>query len=83
MSPLQQILMRAIRAGCVFAAGFLLAVIVLEIWTRWLGEGGTRQDATFMVVLVLLLAGAVWLARSISRELRKAEGSSPDLNGNP
>ena len=75
MSPLAGLLLRAMRAASIGAAGFMMLVIGIEVWKRW-NFGGfgamTRQDMAFMIVLVLMLVGFLWLARSISREIRKS-----------
>jgi hypothetical protein len=46
---------------------------MIELWRKWLAGSPvtTRQDLFFLVVLVLLLAAALWFARSLARELRK------------
>jgi hypothetical protein len=59
------------RWGLWIMAGLIAVFFVIEIAKH---EGGlaalTRQDITFLVVLILLFAFALWLARAISRELR-------------
>lgn len=75
MSPLGGLILRVMRAGAVAAAGFVVLVIAIEIWKRWnFGGFGTmsRGDYTFFAVLAVMLAGSLWLARSITRELRKS-----------
>ena len=75
MSPLGSLLLRVMRAGAIGAAGFVTLVIAIEIWKRWnFGGFGTmsRGDYTFFAVLAVMLAGSLWLARSITRELRKS-----------
>ena len=55
------------------AAFFVALVIGIEIWKRWRFGGFadmSRPDISFIVILVLLLVGFLWLARSISREIR-------------
>lgn len=77
MSPLLRLLLRILRGGAVGAAGLVAAFIGIELWQRWTPEGFsgmTRQDLSFMVVLVLLVVGALWLARSIERELNGRSG---------
>ncbi|HRX36635.1 MAG TPA: hypothetical protein P5337_09565 [Aestuariivirga sp.] len=74
------LILRVMRGGAVAAAGFMVLVIGIEIWKRWrFGGFGSmgRHDVTFMVVLVLMLVGFLWLARSITRELHK-DGRSRD-----
>lgn len=74
MSPLAQMILRAMRAASIGAAGFMVLVIGIEVWKRWRFGGFEsmgRQDVTFMAILVLMLIGFLWLARSITREIRK------------
>jgi hypothetical protein len=72
MSPLAALLLRAMRAGCLASAGFVVLVLGIEAWKRW-NFGGfaamNRPDYAFLGVLVLMLAGFLWLARAIAREL--------------
>jgi hypothetical protein len=73
MSPLAGLILRVMRAGSIGAAGFMVLVIGIELWKRWsFGglDGMGRQDMAFMAILVLMLAGFVWLARAIGRELK-------------
>ena len=73
MSPLAALILRVMRAGSIAAAGFMVLVIAIELWKRWnFGGFGSmgRHDMAFMAVLVVMLAGFVWLARAIGRELR-------------
>jgi FtsH-binding integral membrane protein len=74
MSPLGAILMRVMRAGCLAAAGFVALVIAYEVWLKASqGQLGllTRQDISFWILLLLMLVGFLWLARSMTRELAK------------
>ena len=74
MSPLGNLLLRVMRAGAIGAAGFVVLVIAIEIWKRWrFGGFGqmTAQDYSFFGVLAVMLVGALWLARSIGRELQR------------
>ena len=75
MSPLGILILRVMRAGAVGAAGFVVLVIGIEIWKRW-NFGGlasmTSGDYTFFGVLGIMLVGALWLTRSITRELRNS-----------
>lgn len=78
MSQLGELLLRAMRAGSVGAAGFVVLVLGIELWKRWRFGGFdtmTRQDVAFFAILVLMFAGFLWLARAITRELRR-EGRS-------
>ena len=73
MSPLARLLLRAMRAGAVGAAGFAVLAIGIEAAKRWAAGSwmGSRADLTFLGVLAGLFLGALYLARSITRELRK------------
>ena len=74
MSSLGKMILVVMRSGSIAAAGFMVLVIGIELWKRWRFGGFaamTRQDMAFMAVLVLMLAGFLWLARSIRRELAK------------
>lgn len=74
MSPLMTLILRFMRGGAIASAIFLVLVIGIELWKRWRFGGFdsmVRQDYAFFAILVLLLAGFLWLARSISRELAK------------
>ena len=78
MSPLLTILMRVLRAGAVGAAVLVALFIGIEIWKRWTPDGFatmTRQDISFNIVLIVMLIGALLLARSITRELRGKSGT--------
>jgi H+/Cl- antiporter ClcA len=74
MSPLGAILMRVMRVGCLGAAGFVALVIAYEVWLK-ASQGQlsdlSRQDMAFWVILVIMLTGFLWLARSMSKELGK------------
>lgn len=72
MSPLARLILTVMRYTALAAAAFVAWVIGLQVWTHWGGVPWSRQDVSFMVVLVLLLAGALWLARSVASELRKS-----------
>lgn len=71
MSPLGRLILKVMRWGLWVMAGLVAVFFAIEIGKR---EGGlatlTRQDITFLVILVLLFAFALWLARAISRELK-------------
>ena len=69
MSPLALIAMKALRWGVLGMAGFLCLVLVLEAWKH--GWNLSALNPGFMAVVGLLAAGALWLARSIGRELTK------------
>ena len=79
MSPLRGLILRVMRTGAIWAAGFVALVIGIEIWKRWRFGGFGQmaaQDVSFFGVLAVMLAGALWLARSIGRELRKPGSDS-------
>jgi hypothetical protein len=62
------------RVGAVAAAGLVGLVIGIEAAKRWAAGGFavvSRTDAVFFAALAALLLGALYLARSITRELRK------------
>jgi len=69
MSPLATVIMKVLRWGVLGIAGFLCLVLVLEAWKH--GWELAALNRGFMVVVGLLAAGALWLARSIGRELAK------------
>jgi hypothetical protein len=74
MSLLGKLILTFMRAASLLAAGFVLLVIGIEVAKRWLGGGLDSMrtpDIAFMGVLVAMLVGFLWLARSITRELRK------------
>lgn len=78
MSPLGRLILRAMRAGSIASAGFVVMVILLETWKHWrFGGFGemSRPDYIFMAVLVLMLLCFLWLIRSIGRELQNDRGS--------
>lgn len=75
MSPLARLILRAMRASAVGAAGFVVLVIGIEAAKRWAAGGlgaVSRGDIGFFAVLAALLFGALYLARSITRELRNS-----------
>ena len=72
MSPLGILLMKVLRWGTIAAAAFVLMVIGVEGWKHWMAGTMSRADTSFMVVLVVMLVGALWLVRSIAREIRKS-----------
>lgn len=75
MSPLGALLMRAVRACCAASAGFVALVMGYELWARAASgtlSSASRQDIAFGVVLLIMLAGFLWLVRSITKELAKS-----------
>ncbi len=72
MSPLGNLILRVMRVACLAAAALLLAFLGLALWqkTSVFGLAGlARQDFIFMGVLGVMAIVAVWLARSIGREM--------------
>jgi hypothetical protein len=69
MSPLSQLVLKVMRYTALATSAFVGWVIALQFWNHSGGEPWTRQDMGFVVVLVLMLAGGLWLARSVRREL--------------
>lgn len=69
MSPLMIVILRFTRGGALLAAGFVGAVLGLELWRY--SVSARPPDTGFIVVLALLMAGFLLLARSIARELAK------------
>jgi hypothetical protein len=78
MSPLLVLLLKAIRAGTLGAAALLAAFIGIEVWKRW-SPGAfasmTQQDVNFLAIMLLMLLGALLLAKSIAREIRDNSGA--------
>jgi hypothetical protein len=75
MSPLAGLLLRLMRTGSLAAAGFVVLVIGIELWKRWrFGgfDGMTTPDISFLGILGVMLVGFLWLAGSITREIRKS-----------
>lgn len=69
MSPLAIVIMKLLRWGVLAIAGFLVVVLVIEAWKH--GWDLAALNPAFVGVVALLAAGALWLARSIGRELAK------------
>jgi hypothetical protein len=69
MSPIGYIVLKLLRGGAYASAGFALLVIGIEFWKHW--GGLSALEPGFMVLLCLILAGALWLARAIGRELSR------------
>ena len=69
MSPLMIVILRFTRGGALLAAGFVGAVLGLELWRY--SVSARPPDSGFIVVLALLMAGFLLLARSIARELAR------------
>ena len=72
MTPLAGLLLRVMRVGALGAAGFLALVIAIEGWTSWRQGLPDRPHISFMVVIVIMLLGSLWLAYAIGREIKKS-----------
>lgn len=70
MTPLGTFVLRAMRGGAIASAGFILLVIGIELWKLWRFEGSVGNYG-FLAVLGIMFAGALWLARSIAKEIAK------------
>lgn len=68
MSPLQRLLLKAMRYASLGAAILLLGFLILALWQK-VGPGLTTQDYGFVGIVGLMLLGAVWLFRAIGREM--------------
>ena len=69
MSPIATVVMKVLRGTVLAAAAFLGLVLVLEAWKHdW---DVSALNPGFTVVVGLLIVGALWLARSIGRELSR------------
>lgn len=69
MSPLATVILKLLRWGVLGIAGFLALVLVIEAGKH--GWDVTAVNPGFAGVVVLLILGSFWLARSIARELAK------------
>lgn len=69
MSPLSQLVLKVMRYTALATSAFVAFVIALQIYDHSNGETWTRQDISFVVVLVVMLGAGLWLARSVKREL--------------
>ena len=74
MSPLGSLLMRILRNGAIGAAYLLVLFIAIAVYQAlgptWDAEG-LRKEAGFIGVLVAMLMLAIYLVRSIGKELNK------------
>ena len=70
-------LMRILRAACWAAAALMAVFIGLNIWKTWFSASAAanvaRGEYVLAGIMVAMLAGAVWLALSISRELNRQD----------
>jgi hypothetical protein len=67
MSPLGAMLLRILKAVTLGAAVLLALFLAISIWQ---GFQIGKQDYGFNAVLALLLVGAIWIHRSMGRELK-------------
>jgi hypothetical protein len=68
MSPLGKTLLNVLRIACFAAAALLLLFLGIELWQK-VGSGFERQDVVFMIILAVMAAGALWMARAMGREM--------------
>jgi surface polysaccharide O-acyltransferase-like enzyme len=68
MSPLQRLLLKAMRYASLGAAILLLGFLALAFWQKS-GTEFTTQDYGFMGIVGVMLLGALWLFRAIGREM--------------
>jgi hypothetical protein len=81
MSPLAKLLVSVLRWGSMASAGLLVLFASVFIWQKWTPAGPvlTRQDWGFLGVLAALLLLAIYLVRSIAKEI--AANSNPPASG--
>ncbi len=81
MSPLAKVLVSILRWGSMGSAGLLTLFAGIFIWQKWTPAGPvlTRQDWGFLGVLAALLLLAIYLVRSIAKEI--ANNSKPPTTG--
>jgi hypothetical protein len=74
MSPLAKFLMLILRSGSIGAAALLVLFTGILIYQKMTPDGHlmmTRQDWSFLGVLVALLLFAIYLVRAIAKEISK------------
>ena len=74
MSPLGKLILTLMLWGVRFAAGAIAAITAIFLWQKWLSPAAgeiSRQDWTFLAILLGLFIAALWFARSLGRELRQ------------
>jgi uncharacterized membrane protein len=89
ISPLQQLLLRVLRLSTIGAALLLAIFLAITIWklANALGfEQFTRQDWSLIGFLVFMLICALWLYRSVGREMglnltRQTSSKAPETTG--
>jgi hypothetical protein len=78
MSPLSLLLMLILRNGSIGAAALLLLFAGIELYQKITPDGQiamTRQDWGFMGVLAFMILLAIYLVRSINREIARNAGN--------
>ena len=81
MSPVATLLIAILRWGSMVAAGLLGLFMGIFLWQKWTPSGPvlSQQDWSFLGVLLALLLFAVYLIRSIAKEI--ANSSKPPSTG--
>lgn len=81
MSPLSRILMTILQKGSWVAGGLMALFAGILLWQRYTPEGFVWQqgDKGFLGLLVVLFLVAVYLVRSIGKEV-SSHSSSDDGN---
>lgn len=69
MSPVGYIVLKILRAGALASAVFALLVVAIELWKQ--GGDVTALPPGLLILLAVIFAGALWLARAIGRELAR------------
>ena len=62
MSPLGRMLLKMMRVGTLFAAMLIAVLLGVAFWRN-------LQNYGLIAVMVVMLVGALWLARAIAKEL--------------
>jgi|GEM_PF-4708078 len=75
MSPLAKLILGAIRIGAIGTAVFSAAILLLRLWLHYQSGAFVTGDTGFLAVVAVLFLGSIWLARSVSRELRRGAGN--------
>lgn len=76
MSPLARILMSILQKGSWVAGGLVALFAGILLWQRYTPEGFAWQagDKGFLGLLVVLFLLAIYLVRSIAKEVRNNSG---------